>query len=283
MGLVRKIHHLQTLRAIAASLVVADHALEYSIRRQMLGEHCFALAWALGWIGVAVFFVISGFLITSISLKEEASTGSFSATNFYLRRVFRILPAFAVYLGAAALLAAIGAISSPEVAETACRDYLVHDLSQLRRARQGDQLEDDHMRATHLIVEWLRRNGGGVEQVSRDGKTYLRLADLAALRRGVARLLAEVQRIKGEGDGRAARDLVEQYAIRFDERLRDEVCARADHAGIVSYVAYVMPELTPVRDAAGEVVDARVTTPSDFALQMLRFSGKLALEPANAR
>jgi dipeptidyl-peptidase-3 len=177
----------------------------------------------------------------------------------------------------------IGAITSPEVAETACRDYLVHDLSQLRRARQGDQLEDDHMRATHLIVEWLRRNGGGVEQVTRDGKTYLRLADVAALRRGVAALLAEVQRIKGEGDGRAARDLVEQYAVRFDTRLRDEVCARADHAGIVSYVAYVMPELTPVRDAAGDVVDARVTTPSDFTLQMLRFSGKLALEPANAR
>jgi dipeptidyl-peptidase-3 len=177
----------------------------------------------------------------------------------------------------------IGAISSPEVADAACRDYLVHDLSQLRRARQGGQFEDDHMRATHLIVEWLRRNAGGVEQVSRDGRTYLRLADLDALRRGVARLLAELQRIKGEGDARAARALMEQYGIRFDERLRDEVCARADRAGIVSYLAFVMPEITPVRDDSGEVIDARIATPSDFALQMLRFSGKMPLEPAAAR
>ncbi|HYV86035.1 MAG TPA: peptidase M49 [Patescibacteria group bacterium] len=172
----------------------------------------------------------------------------------------------------------IGAISSPDVADAACRDYLVHDLSQLRRARVGGQFEDDHMRATHLIVEWLRRNAGGVEQVTRDGRTYLRLVDVDALRRGVARLLAEVQRIKGEGDARAARALMEQYGIRFDERLRDEVCARADRAGIVSYVAYVMPEIVPVRDASGDVIDARIATPSDFVLQMLRFSGKLPME-----
>jgi dipeptidyl-peptidase-3 len=180
-------------------------------------------------------------------------------------------------------LQAIGVLSSPDVAEAACRDYLVHDLSQLRRAREGDQFEDDHMRATHLIVEWLRANGGGVERVTRDGWTYLRVVDLGAMRRGVARLLAEVQRIKGEGDAKAAADLVARYAIRFDPRLRDEVRARADAKGIVSYVAYVMPDLQPVRDASGEVVDAKVETATDFALQMLRYSGKMPLEAPSGR
>ena len=92
MGVVRKIHHLQTLRAIAASLVVADHALEYSIRRQMLGEHCFALAWTLGWIGVAVFFVISGLIMVRSSYN---SFGDFAqARRFGIRRILRVVPLY---------------------------------------------------------------------------------------------------------------------------------------------------------------------------------------------
>ncbi|MGY2905713.1 acyltransferase family protein [Bradyrhizobium sp. URHC0002] len=92
MGLVRKIHHLQTLRAIAASLVVADHALEYSIRRQMLGEDCLALAWALGWVGVAVFFVISGLIMVRSSYN---SFGDFEqARRFGTRRILRIVPLY---------------------------------------------------------------------------------------------------------------------------------------------------------------------------------------------
>jgi dipeptidyl-peptidase-3 len=177
----------------------------------------------------------------------------------------------------------IGALSSPAVAEAACRDYLVHDLSQLRRVREGETLEDDHMRATHLIVEWLRRNGGGVESVRRDGRTYLRLADPAAMRRGVARLLAEVQRIKGEGDVGAARVLLRDYATGFDPALRDEVVARAERATIPSYIAYVMPDIVPVRDPSGDATDARAVTGTDFALQMLRYSGKLPFEEPAAR
>jgi dipeptidyl-peptidase-3 len=98
------------------------------------------------------------------------------------------------------------------------------------------------------------------------------------MRKGVAALLAEVQRIKGEGDKTAARDLLDRFATRIDTRLRDEVVARADRAGIPSYVAFVMPEIVPVRDASGEVVDARLEAGGDFTLQMLRFSGKLPRE-----
>jgi dipeptidyl-peptidase III len=175
-------------------------------------------------------------------------------------------------------LVEIGAIDSPEVAEAAYREYVTNDLFLLRRVRQGDSLEDDHMRATHLIVSYLRQETGSVEVVRRDGKTYFRVKDIPAMRRGVAELLATVQRIKGEGDYPAAKDLMERFAIRIDPSLRDEIVGRADRVGIPSYVAFVMPDLVPVRDAAGEVVDARVGYNSDLTSQMLKYSGKLPLE-----
>jgi dipeptidyl-peptidase-3 len=176
-------------------------------------------------------------------------------------------------------LAEIGAVASPEVAEAAYREYAVDDLFLLRRVRQGEVLEDDHMRATHLIVTWLKDAKGVIEHVRREGKTYARVTDLDAMRRGVAELLAEVQRIKSEGDFAAARALMERHAIRIDPALRDEIVARARAAGIPSHIALVMPDLVPVRDASGRVLDARVDYTSDLTLQMLRYSGKLPLEP----
>jgi dipeptidyl-peptidase-3 len=175
-------------------------------------------------------------------------------------------------------LVEIGAMPSPEAAEAAYRDYVTNDLYLLRRVRKGDVLEDDHMRATHLIVSYLRDVTGAVESVRRDAKTYFRVADIAAMRKGVADLLRTLQRIKGEGDYDAARALIERYAVRFDPALRDEVVDRAERASIPSYVAYVMPDVVPIRDATGEVRDARVEYTSDFTTQMLKYSGKLPLE-----
>jgi dipeptidyl-peptidase III len=175
-----------------------------------------------------------------------------------------------------------GVISSPDVPVAAYKDFVSNDLIMLRRVREGEVLEDDHMRATHLIVSYLRHASGGVEEVRRDGKAYMRVADVAAMRRGVAALLAEVQRIKGEGDYAAARSLIERFGTRIDPRLRDEVVARAAKAGIASYVAFVMPDIVPLRDAAGDVVDARVEYTSDLTMQMLKYSGKLPLEGAPA-
>jgi dipeptidyl-peptidase-3 len=175
-------------------------------------------------------------------------------------------------------LVEIGAIPSAEVAEAAYRDYAADDLYLLRRVRQGDVLEDDHMRATHLIVGYLMQVTGAVERVRREGKTYYRVGDIAGMRRGVAELLATVQRIKGEGDYAGARDLIERFALRIDPALRDEIVSRAEKARIPSYIAYVMPEIVPVRDVAGEVIDARVEYASDLTTQMLRYSGKLPLE-----
>ncbi len=179
-------------------------------------------------------------------------------------------------------LVEIGALPSAEAAEAAYRDYVTNDLYLLRRVRQGDVLEDDHMRATHLIVGYLRGTTGSVELVRRDGKTYARVTDIAAMRRGVAELLATIQRIKGEGDYQAARELTERYAVRIDPALRDEIVARARQAGVPSYVAYVMPDVVPERALTGEVWDVRLAYTSDLATQMLKYSGKLPLEEPTA-
>lgn len=180
-------------------------------------------------------------------------------------------------------LVEIDLISSSEAGEAAWRDYVAADLSMLRRVRAGDRLEDDHMRARHLIVSYLRVETNAVAVVRRDGKTYYRVRDLDTMRAGIADLLAELQRIKAEGDYRAAGKLMTRYATRIDPSLRDEVVARAEAAGIPSYVAFVMPDIVPIRDADGEVIDARIDYTSDFTTQMLRYSRKRPLEADSSR
>jgi len=150
--------------------------------------------------------------------------------------------------------------------------YARNALVQLRRIREGTQIEEDHMRNRQLIVHWVLAETSAIQVATRDGKTYYRVVDVAAFREGVARLLAEVQRIKAEGDHEAARRLVEGYGVHFDPALRDEVVARVDKLDLPSYTGFVMPRLEPVRDADGVLVDVAITYPGDLAAQMLEYS-----------
>ena len=145
-------------------------------------------------------------------------------------------------------------------------------LVQLRRVREGSQLEEDHMRNRQLIVNWLAANTSAIEVRKRDGKTYYVMTDARAFHDGVGVLLAEVQRIKGEGDYPAARALTESYGVHFDPALRDEVVARVDALRLPSYSAFVMPRLSPVRDEAGAIQDVEVSYPCDLEAQMLEYS-----------
>jgi dipeptidyl-peptidase-3 len=172
----------------------------------------------------------------------------------------------------------IGLISSPEVAEAACRAYVAEDLSMLRRIKVGDRLEDDHMRARHLIVNYLRQVSDAVETVRVDRRSYFHVRDLDRMRQGIGELLAELQRIKSEGDYEAAASLMQRFGIRIDSALRDEVVARATRAGVPSYMAFVMPDIVPLRDDDGNVIDARLEYGGGFTRQMLRYSRKLPLE-----
>ena len=152
--------------------------------------------------------------------------------------------------------------------------YARNAILQLRRVREGSQLEQDHMRNRQMVVHWLIDNTDAVEVRRRDGKTYHVVTDAQAFRAGVAELLAEVQRMKSEGDYDAARTLFETYGIQFDPVLRDEVLERVAAVDLPSYTGFVMPKLEPVTAADGSITDVLISYPRDFTRQMLEYSGK---------
>jgi dipeptidyl-peptidase-3 len=150
--------------------------------------------------------------------------------------------------------------------------YSRNALIQLRRVRQGTQIEEDHMRNRQMIVRWLMANTKAIETRAKDNKTFYVMTDPEAFREGVGRLLAEVQRIKSEGDYPAAKKLFETYGVHFDPKLRDEVVSRVDALNLPSYSGFVMPRLEAVKSPSGEITDVTISYPQDFTRQMLEYS-----------
>ena len=169
-------------------------------------------------------------------------------------------------------LGLVSAEEHTEVVRTEYEYYARTALVQLRRVRVGSHLEEDHMRNRQMIVQWLRAHTSAIDIRRRDGKTYFVMTDAEAFRQGVGQLLAEVQRIKSEGDYAAARRLVEEYGVHFDPTLRDEVVARVDRLKLPSYTGFVMPRLEARRDAGGAIVDVELSYPGDLESQMLEYS-----------
>jgi dipeptidyl-peptidase-3 len=161
-----------------------------------------------------------------------------------------------------------------EVVLTEYEAYARNALVQLRRIREGTTIEEDHMRNRQLIVNWLIAHTQAIDIRTRDGKTFYVMTDPAAFREGCGRLLAEIQRIKSEGDHAAARTLFEAYGIHFDPALRDEIVSRVDRLNLPSYTGFVQPRLEPVVDHAGHIVDVEISYPQDLERQMLEYSGK---------
>ena len=164
-----------------------------------------------------------------------------------------------------------------EIVRTEYEYYARNALVQLRRVREGTQIEEDHMRNRHMIVSWLMAHTTAIDVRTRDGKTFYVMTDPEAFHEGVGRLLAEVQRIKGDGDYAAALSLFETYGVHFDPALRDEIVARVDRLKLPSYTGFVMPRLEAMRDASGEIVDVEISYPCDLEAQMLEYS-KLSRE-----
>jgi dipeptidyl-peptidase-3 len=159
-----------------------------------------------------------------------------------------------------------------DIVRTEYESYARNALVQLRRIREGSDIEEDHMRNRQMIVHWLIANTSAIDVRVRDGKTFYVMVDAQAFREGVGRLLAEVQRIKGEGDYESARALFVAYGIHFDPALRDEVVARVDRLQLPSYTGFVMPTLTAVTGASGDIVDVTIAYPLDLSTQMLEYS-----------
>ena len=171
-------------------------------------------------------------------------------------------------------LGLLSAANHTEIVRAEYEGYARNALVQLRRVREGTQIEEDHMRNRQMIVRWLLANSKAIEERQRDGKTYYVMVDAGAFQEGVGRLLSEIQRIKAEGDYEAAKKLFETYGVHFDAKLRDEVVARVDHLHMPSYTGFVQPRLEAVKGTDGRIADVKISYPLDLTTQMLEYSGK---------
>jgi len=170
-------------------------------------------------------------------------------------------------------IGAIPAADQDTIVRAEYEGYTRNALVQLRRIREGTTIAEDHMRNRQMIIRWLMANTKAIEQRTRDGKTYLVMVDPKAFREGVGRLLADVQRIKSEGDFPAAQKLFETYGVHFDPKLRDEILARVDKLNLPSYSGFVQPKLTAVTGPDGKVTDVKISYPLDLSAQMLEWDG----------
>jgi dipeptidyl-peptidase-3 len=193
----------------------------------------------------------------------------------------------ALYFLADPKLVALGLMAAADhdtIVQANYEYYTRNALVQLRRVREGTQIEEDHMRNRQMIVHWLMANTTAIDVRRRDGKTYYVMVDARAFREGAGRLLGEVQRIKSEGDYPAAKALFESYGVHFDAPLRDEIVARVDALDLPSYTAFVMPRLEARHDGTGEIVDVEISYPCDLEQQMLEYSRAATVTtPAAAR
>jgi dipeptidyl-peptidase-3 len=140
-------------------------------------------------------------------------------------------------------LAELKLISSPEVARAMYLQAAMAAFTQLRRIPRGDTIEEDHQRDRQMIMRCLEARTGAIRQFERNGKTYVTVVDYKKMREGVGVLLAEIMRIKAEGDYAGIKKLVETYGVKFDPKLRDQVVARYKKLDLPSYWAGVNPEL----------------------------------------
>ena len=168
----------------------------------------------------------------------------------------------------------LGFVPNDEAALAKYEAYARNALVQLRRVPLGERVEEDHMRNRQLIVLWLLENKAGVHVEVKDGRTFYVVDSADKFREGCGKLLAELMRIKAEGDFKAGKALVEKYAVKIDPALHKEVIARIEKLGLPSVTGFVQPELQLVKDADGKVVDVKTTHCRDLADQMLRWSGR---------
>ena len=183
---------------------------------------------------------------------------------------------FALYYLADPKLIDLGVLDNPEAYKAEYYKYILNGLmTQLMRIEPGKDVEEAHMRNRKLIAEWVYEKGkpdNVVEYVTIDGKTFIRINDYERLRGLFGELLAEVQRIKSEGDYEAGRNLVETYAVKVDPKIHREVLDRYARLSIAPYKGFVNPVYTPVFDNAGNLTDVTISYAEDYPMQMLRYS-----------
>lgn len=186
---------------------------------------------------------------------------------------------FGLYYIADAKLVELGLTPNLEAYKAQYYTYMMNGLmTQLVRITPGNVIEEAHMRNRALIARWaMDIDGGIVELVRIEGKTFVRINDYAKLRLIFGRQLAEIQRIKSEGDYEGGRRLVEKYAIGVDKTLHAEVLDRYKKLNIAPYKGFINPRMEPVTDNDGNIIDIRLDYTETFEHQMLRYSDEYGL------
>ncbi len=183
---------------------------------------------------------------------------------------------FGLYYVADGKMVELGLLPDDKAYKAGYYSYIMNGLlTQLARIRRGGVIEEAHMRDRALIARWCYEYGRAdnvIELVQTDGKTYVRINDYEKLRWLFGKLLAEVQRIKSEGDYEAARSLVECYGVNVDRSLHEEILERYSRLDIPPYKGFINPVLIPVADDSGNVVDIRVDYSESYVAQMMRYS-----------
>ena len=166
----------------------------------------------------------------------------------------------------------LGLVSSPDVAKAMYYARIRVALTQLHANPIGDTIEEDHQRNRQLIVNYIMDKTGAIQKVERGGQTSLLLKDFDKMRQGVGALLAELMRIKAEGDYPAIKALMDKYGVRFDPALRDQVIARYKKLDIPAYFEGLHADFTPQFDASGSVKSVAISYPRGYVKQQLGFA-----------
>jgi len=177
----------------------------------------------------------------------------------------------------------MGVMPSLESGKAAYDDYITNGLMiQLNRLKIGDNLEEAHMRNRQLVAKWALEKGAAekvVEKKMKDGKTYFVVNDYQKLRILFGKLLREIQRIKSEGDYKAARELVENYGVKVDPELHKEVLQRYKPFQMAPFAGFINPRMVPVMEN-GKITDIKVEYPDNFSKQMLEYGKNYGFLPA---
>jgi dipeptidyl-peptidase III len=190
---------------------------------------------------------------------------------------------FALYYLADPKLIDLGLLASEDAGKAAYDSYIRNGMiTQLVRIRPGRQIEQAHMRCRATISRWVYEKGKAenvIEMVERDGKVYVRVNDYGKLRGLFGEMLAEVQRIKSEGDFEAGKNLIENYGIKVDEALHAGILERYARLNLAPYTGFVNPMLTPVLNSRGSITDITVEYIDDYIGQMIFYGRNYSFLP----
>lgn len=183
---------------------------------------------------------------------------------------------FALYYLADPKLMELGLVDNKDAYKAEYYKYILNGMmTQLMRIEYGKNIEESHMRNRQLISMWAYENGKAenvIELVKKDGKTFIKINDYEKLHGLFGKLLAEVQRIKSEGDYAAGKKLVEDYAVKVNPEIHKEVLDRYAKLDIAPYKGFVNPVYTAVKDSNGNITDVKVDYSENYVDQMLRYS-----------